>query len=151
MCLFFAFSVLSYSYQMKGVPKLGSRTEWIIKTDNSNNAIHLYSHHGGEDKFADTQSALLSAQSRWTDTSYGARIFMSNIIRDDWSSTLGFGIAVGNDTENLFEESYFHAVIDFPNQRVIFGSREWSFSDFLSAYNIQDELVEEYWGSQVSL
>jgi hypothetical protein len=129
---------------------MGSRTEWIIKTDTSDNAIHLYSHHGGEDKFADTQSALLSAQSRWTDTSYGARIFMSNIIRDDWSSTLGFGIAVGNDTENLFEESYFHAVIDFPNQRVIFGSREWSFSDFLSAYNIQDELVNEYWGSQVS-
>lgn len=127
---------------------MGSRTEWIIKTDNSNTAIHLYSHHGGEDKFVDTQSALLSAQSRWDDVSYGARIFISNIIRDDWSSTLGFGIAVGNDTENLFEESYFHAVIDFPNQRVIFGSREWSFEEFVNAENIQSELVSEYYGME---
>lgn len=128
---------------------MGSRTEWIIKTDNSNTAIHLYSHHGGEDKFADTQAALLSAQSRWSDVSYGARIFISNIIRDDWSSTLGFGIGVGNDTENLFEESYFHAVIDFPNQRVIFGSREWSFSEFVNAENIQNDLVSEYYGMEV--
>jgi len=128
---------------------MGSRTEWIIKTDNSNTAIHLYSHHGGEDKFEDTQAALLSAQSRWADVSYGARIFISNIIRDDWSSTLGFGIGVGNDTENLFEESYFHAVIDFPNQRVIFGSREWSFSEFVNAENIQNDLVSEYYGMEV--
>lgn len=128
---------------------MGSRTEWIIKTDDSNTAIHLYSHHGGEDKFADTQSALLSAHSRWTDTTYGARIFISNIIGDNWSESTGFGIAVGNDSDNVFEESYFHAVLDFPNQRVIFGSREWSFSDFVNTENIQNDLVDEYYGMEV--
>lgn len=127
---------------------MGSRTEWIIKTNTSNTAIHLYSHNGGEDKFADTQSALLSAQSRWDDISYGARIFISNIIGDNWSSTLGFGIGVGNDTENLFEESYFHAVVDFPNQIVIFGSKTWTFDEFVVADNIQEELVSEYYGME---
>ncbi len=126
---------------------MGSRTEWIIKEDNSGNAIHLYSHSGGESKFEDTQRALAGALPRWSDTSYGARIFISQIIGTEWDSTLGFGIAVGNDTDNLFEESYFHAVIDFPNQRVVFGSREWSFEEFIVAENIQEDLVNEYYGT----
>ena len=125
---------------------MGSRTEWIIKEDNSGNAVHLYSHSGGEDKFADTQRALAKAQVRWSDTSYGVRIFISQIIGDTWDSELGFGIAVGNDSDNLFEESYFHAVIDFPNQRVIFGSREWTFDEFIVADDIQADLVNEYFG-----
>jgi hypothetical protein len=127
---------------------MGSRTEWIIKEDNSGNAIHLYSHSGGESKFVDTQEALAKAQSRWHDTSYGARIFISQIVGSEWDSTLGFGIAVGNDTDNLFEESYFHAVIDFPNQRVAFGSHEWTFSEFIGALDIQEQLVEEYYGEE---
>ncbi len=127
---------------------MGSRTEWIIKEDESGNAIHLYSHWGGDSKFADTQRALTRAQSRWADTSYGSRIFISQIIGSEWESDTGFGIAVGNDTDNLFEESYFHAVIDFPNQRVTFGSHEWSFADFINAEDIQEQLVEEYYGEE---
>jgi hypothetical protein len=125
---------------------MGSRTEWIIKGDDSGSAVHLYSHWGGEDKFADTQRAIAKAMPRWSDTTYGVRIFISQIIGNEWDSETGFGIAVGNDSDNLFEESYFHAVIDFPNQRVVFGSREWSFAEFISADNIQEELVNEYYG-----
>jgi hypothetical protein len=126
---------------------MGSRTEWIIKEDNSGNAVHLYSHHGGEDKFADTQRALARAQVRWSDTSYGVRIFISQIIGNEWDTITGFGIAAGNDTDNMFEESYFHAVIDFPNQRVTFGSHEWTFEEFIIADNIQEDLVNEYYGT----
>lgn len=128
---------------------MGSRTEWIIKQDTSGNAVHLYSHNGGEDKFADTQRALAKAEPRWSDTSYGARIFISQIIGDNWDSEIGFGIAVGNDTENLFEESYFHAVIDFPNQIVSFGSRVWTFDEFVNAEDVSEQLVNEYWGVEV--
>jgi hypothetical protein len=124
---------------------MGSRTEWIIKTNTSDSAIHLYSHSGGGSKFEDTQMALYKAQPRWSDISYGARIFMSQIIGNEWDSETGFGIAVGNDRENFFEESYFHAVIDFPNQLVILGSRTWTFDEFISADNIQEELENEYW------
>ena len=125
---------------------MGSRTESIIKEDNSGIAVHLYSHNGGEDKFADTQRALISAMPRWSDTSYGVRIFISQIIGNEWDSVTGFGIAVGSDSDNLFEESYFHAVIDFPNQRVTFGSHEWTFDEFITAPDIQEQLVEEYYG-----
>lgn len=129
---------------------MGSRTEWIIKTDTSDNAIHLYSHWGGDTKFADTQSALGKAQPRWGDFTYGARIFMSQIIGSEWDNETGFGIAVGNDTDNLFEESYFHAVIDFPNQRITLGSKSWTFEQFVIADNIQNELVDEYFGLEVA-
>jgi archaellin len=124
---------------------MGSRTEWIIKTNTSDSALHLYSHYGGESKFEDTQQALFKAQPRWNDISYGARIFTSQIIGNDWDSETGFGIAIGNDTDNMFEESYFHAVIDFPNQLVTFGSMTWTFDEFVVADNFQEILVEEYW------
>lgn len=128
---------------------MGSRTEWIIKEDTSGNAVHLYSHYGGESKFEDTQRALAKAEPRWSDTSYGVRIFISQIIGGEWDSETGFGIAVGNDTDNLFEESYFHAVIDFPNQVVIFGSRTWTFAEFVIAEDISEDLVNEYYGVEV--
>lgn len=132
-------------HQKKGVFEMGSRTEWIIKEDNSGNAVHLYSHWGGDTKFVDTKMALAMAQPRWSDTTYGVRIFISQIIGSNWQSETGFGIAVGNDSDNLFEESYFHAVIDFPNQLVKFGSHEWTFEEFLQADDIQEQLVEEYY------
>lgn len=128
---------------------MGSRTEWIIKQDTSGNAIHLYSHWGGDSKFADTQQALAKAEPRWSDTSYGARIFISQIIGNNWDSETGFGIATGNDTDLMFEESYFHAVIDFPNERVTFGSHEWTFAEFLIAEDISETLMNEYWGVEV--
>ena len=126
---------------------MGSRTEWIIKESEGGNAIHLYSHWGGESKFADTQRALTNAQPRWTDPSYGSRIFVSQIIGDQWNSETGFGLAAGNDSDNLFEESYFHAVIDFTKQIVVFGSHEWTFAEFVDAEDIQEQLVEEYWNT----
>lgn len=125
---------------------MGSRTEWIIKEDNSGSAIHLYSHWGGGSKFEDTRYALTMAQERWSDTSYGARVFISQIIGEQWADITGFGIAAGNDTDLMFEESYFHAVIDFPNQKVVFGSHEWTFAEFLDAEDISEDLTNEYWG-----
>lgn len=125
---------------------MGSRTEWIIKDSNSEVAIHLYSHWGGESKFVDTQRALTSALPRWSDISYGVRIFISQIVADDWASETGFGIAVGSSSEAMFEESYFNAVIDFVNQRVEFGEHVWSFEDFIILPDLQEQLTNEFWG-----
>lgn len=125
---------------------MGSRTEWIIKESEGDSAIHLYSHWGGESKFEDTQRAITAAMPRWSDTSYGVRIFISQIIGDEWASETGFGIAVGSPTESMFEESYFSAVIDFVTQRVEFGDHVWSFDEFVTAPNIQEQLTDEFWG-----
>ena len=126
---------------------MGSRTQWVIKTDTTDNGIHLYSHSGGESKFHDTQEALAAAKFRWNDAAYGSRIFISNIIGDNWASETGFGILAGNCNEILFEESYYSSTIDFPLQLVTMGGMTWSFEEFLLAEDIQENLVEQYWAT----
>jgi hypothetical protein len=126
---------------------MGSRTTWKIVTNNSGAVTWLYSHWGGESKFEDTRNALVAAMPRWGDTTYGARIFVSNIVRENWSEETGFGLtATLANAECPFEESYFNAVIDFTTQRVTFGSREWSFEDFIVAVDCSAELNAEFYG-----
>lgn len=126
---------------------MGSRTTWKVIT-NDDAAIWLYSHWGGESKFVDTQNALIAAMPRWDDKSYGGRIFVSNIVRENWSEELGFGLtATLIDAENPFEESYFNAVIDFTTQTVTLGSHTWSFSGFITMSDCSDVLTEEFWSN----
>jgi len=124
---------------------MGSRTTWKIVTNDSGAVTWLYSHWGGDSKFADTQNALIAAMPRWSDETYGARIFVSNIVRENWSGETGFGLtATLADAECPFEEGYFNAVIDFTEQRVALGSIEWSFEDFIAAQDCSDALLDEY-------
>jgi hypothetical protein len=131
---------------------MGSRTTWKIVTNDSGAVTWLYSHSGGESKFADTQNALVAAMPRWGDETYGARIFVSNIVRENWSDEYGYGItATLADAPTPFEESYFEATIDFTAQRVTFGSREWTFDEFIVAQDCSDALQDEYYESGESL
>jgi hypothetical protein len=129
---------------------MGSRTAWRI-INNVDAVTWLYSHWGGESKFSDTQSALISAMPRWEDRSYGARIFISQIIGKNWDLETGFGISsTGFYQDSPFEESYFDTTIDFINQTVQMGSRQWSFSQFIHAEDCSDELVENFYGKALS-
>ena len=122
---------------------MGSRTTWKVIT-NDDSAIWLYSHWGGESKFEDTQNALIASMPRWSDVTYGARIFVSNIVRENWSEETGFGLtATLADAECPFEESYFSAVIDFTTQRVTLGSMVWSFGGFITASDVTDAILGE--------
>jgi hypothetical protein len=128
---------------------MGSRTTWKIVTNDSGAVTWLYSHWGGESKFDTTQRALTHAMPRWSDETYGARSFISAIVGDYWSDTTGFGItATLADAECPFEESYFNAVIDFTTERVTFGSREWSFEEFIVAEDCSEALQDEYYESE---
>lgn len=128
---------------------MGSRTTWKIVT-NDDAVIWLYSHWGGESKFADTQNALVTCMPRWGDTTYGARSFISAIVREGWSEVTGFGItATLANADSPFEEYYFNAEIDFTTQRVTMGSRIWSFSDFIVLSDCSEELSEEFWKEEV--
>jgi hypothetical protein len=121
---------------------MGSRTTWKIVTEDSGAAIWLYSHSGGESKFEDTQNALIAAMPRWDYETYGARIFISNIVRENWSDEIGFGItATLASAECPFEESYYSAVIDFTKQQVTLGSMEWSFDDFISMTDVTESVL----------
>lgn len=128
---------------------MGSRTTWKVIT-NDDAVIWLYSHWGGESKFADTQNALVTSMPRWSDVSYGARSFISAIVRDGWSDPTGFGItATLANAQNPFEESYFNAVIDFTTQRVSMGSMTWSFSEFITLSDCSEELVAEFYDEEL--
>jgi|TARA_B110000977_G_scaffold195439_1_gene273879 hypothetical protein len=121
---------------------MGSRTAWKIITDNSGAATWLYSHSGGESKFEDTQDALGAAMPRWSDAAYGTRIFISNIVRENWSDETGFGImSTLVDAECPFEESYFSAVIDFTTQVITLGEMVWSFNEFMSATDVSESVI----------
>jgi hypothetical protein len=127
---------------------MGSRTTWKIITNNSGAVTWLYSHWGGESKFADTQNALVAAMPRWEDETYGARIFISAIVRENWIEETGFGItSTLADAECPFEESYFNAVIDFTKQRVTLGSLEWNFGDFIISLDCSEDLTDEFYGA----
>lgn len=128
---------------------MGSRTTWKIVTNDSGAVTWLYSHWGGESKFADTQNALVTCMPRWDDATYGARSFISAIVREGWSDVTGFGItATLSNAVVPFEESYFDAVIDFTTQRVTFGSREWGFEEFIVADDCSEALRDEYYEAE---
>jgi hypothetical protein len=115
---------------------MGARTTWAIKTEVGDAVTWLYSHWGGDSKFSDTRSALAEAEPRWTDTSYGARIFISQIIGDSWNRETGYGITTGNQFENPFEEEYTPVLVDFTTRTVHYGDIPLSFSEFVHTAEI---------------
>ena len=112
---------------------MGARTTWAVKTEQGNAVTWLYSHWGGDSKLEDTAQALAKAEPRWSDSTYGARIFISQIIGDQWDSETGFGITSGTLDSVPFEESYDLVVVDFTTQQITYGAFEFSFGEFIEA------------------
>ena len=110
---------------------MGARTAWEIKTETGNAVTWLYSHWGGDNKLTDTKNALAIARSRWEDTTYGARIFISQIIGNDWDSETGYGITSGVENECPFEEEYDNVKVDFTTQLITYGAFVFTFADFI--------------------
>lgn len=104
---------------------MGSRTVYELKDNNG--SIFLYSHWGGDKKEFDAFWALKAAEPRWSDKTYAMRIFISQIIGEQWHSETGFGISA----KNVFEESFDPMVIDFDNQTVDYVGEVKSFRDFV--------------------
>ena len=125
---------------------MGARTQWEIRTSADGPSIYLYSHWGGDSKWYDTVNAIEAARPRWDDPSYGARIFISQIIGSTWNEETGFGIIADEEGQAPFEESYFSAVIDFSSKTVTFGSMRWTFAEFLDADEETEALGKEFWG-----
>ena len=126
---------------------MGARTQWEIRTYADSPSIYLYSHWGGDSKWSDTVDAIEKARPRWDDPSYGARIFISQIIGSNWDEETGFGIIADEAGQAPFEESYFSAVIDFSSKTVTFGSMIWTFEEFLTANEETEALGKEFWGA----
>lgn len=107
---------------------MGARTVFEVKDQNG--SIFLYSHWGGDTKVEDAINALRVAQPRWNDTTYGMRIFISQIVGAEWDDETGYGISA----KHTFEEQYEPMVIDFDNNIVTYLGEDRPFKAFIGDY-----------------
>ena len=111
---------------------MGARINYVFKQDESGKNVTLYSHWGETEWETDLASALWAARGRWSDSSYGVRIVVSQLIGSQWNSETGFGLYVSDE-----DTSWWDAMVevDFVNQMV----DGHSFADFCR-YHIGAEL-----------
>lgn len=109
---------------------MGARTVWIIKTSDEH-ALHVYGHWAGEFKITRTQRALAYARGRWSDESYCARIFLSQLIEDDWDTETGWGMMAGHPDSVMFEEEYVPVTLDVIARTITVSGRIMTYQEFL--------------------
>jgi hypothetical protein len=77
---------------------MGDRAVIGFKADVEDIPVFLYMHWGGSDRYQDAMKAIEAARSRWDDPAYATRIGISQIVENNWSEELGFGISAGHNS-----------------------------------------------------
>lgn len=119
---------------------MGDRAVAGFKANSKSETIFMYRQWGGSDQNEIFANALEKARPRWHDDSYGSRIMLSQMIGDDWSGELGYGIYVGG-TAHGADYNYI-LVANFETKMV--EIRENDNSDNLIAEIEFDEFIENY-------
>lgn len=109
---------------------MGDRIVYTIKQD-SKLSLNLYSHWGGYDRFITLASALRAAEPRWNDTSYAARIIISQLIGDQWAEETGFGLWASNE-EGMYGGDHPDIIVDLVNKTVIDETGTHTFESFIN-------------------
>lgn len=98
---------------------MGDRTNTVFRMADGSDIV-LYQHWGGFEMMAHLAAALDAAQSRWFDESYCTRIMISNLIGDNWTSEIGYGL-----NTCIMDNEHSVPVIDFSDQTVALYDYEW--------------------------
>ncbi len=109
---------------------MGDRIVYVIKQDKEL-SINLYSHWGGYDRFVTLAKALNAAEPRWNDTSYAARIIVSQLIGTDWAEETGFGLWASKE-HGMYFGDHPDIIIDLVNKTVEDETGTHSFEQFIS-------------------
>lgn len=109
---------------------MGDRIVYTIRQD-ENLSLNLYSHWGGYDRFVTLANALKAAEPRWNDSSYAARIIVSQIVGDQWNEETGFGLWASSE-HGMYGGDHPDIVIDFINKTVEDETGTHSFESFIS-------------------
>jgi hypothetical protein len=110
---------------------MGARCTFVFK-QSEDLAVALYSHWGEDSMYQDLAQALQHARPRWQDSSYGARMMISYLIKDSILDETGFGLyAVNGENYDLGEQT---VVIDFTNNTVI-DNVPVDWDKFVAAYS----------------
>ena len=119
---------------------MGDRVIYTIKQD-KNLSLNLYSHWGGYDRFHNLAVALKAAEPRWNDTSYCARIIVSQLIGDQWSSETGFGLWASSE-HGMYGGDHQDIIINLVDKTVIDETGEHSFEEFIDYHMHKAEYLD---------
>ena len=92
---------------------MGDRGNVVIYQDEKRTPIVFYTHWGGTELREDVIEAIASAQDRWKDRAYLARIIFEGIKEAEVPDNLGFGIST-----EIQDNEHAIVVVDVPAQRV---------------------------------
>ena len=109
---------------------MGDRIVFTIKQD-KDLSVNLYSHWGGYERFAALANALHAAEPRWNDMSYCTRIIVSQLIGDNWSGELGFGLWASS-SDGAYGGDHPDIVIDLVDKTVTDETGTHSFEQFIA-------------------
>lgn len=112
---------------------MGDRIVYTIKQDDKL-SLNLYSHWGGYDRFISLASALQAAQPRWNDSSYAARIIVSQLIGTNWNEETGFGLWA-SDEDGMYGGDHPDITIDLVNKTVRDETGTHTFEQFINYHN----------------
>ena len=113
---------------------MGDRIVYTIKQD-KNLSVNLYSHWGGSDRFEALANALRAAEPRWNDTSYAARIIVSQLIGDQWNEETGFGLWA-SDSDGAYGGDHPDIIIDLINKTVEDETGIHDFESFINYHGV---------------
>lgn len=89
---------------------MGNRANFIVK-QKSGDFLCVYGHWAGEGMFAQLANAIgrVILAGRQHDESYANRIFISELVGNDWMSDLGWGVSINSLPDN----EHHIPVVDF--------------------------------------
>lgn len=103
---------------------MGDRANVLVKENDADSGVYLYTHWGGHD-LPFTLAAALGRRLRWDDAPYLTRIIFCEMVKGNEQGETGFGISsfCGDGKDRVL-------VVNVDTQRVTWKDRSWSFADF---------------------
>ena len=105
---------------------MGDRANVLVRQDNEDNGVWLYTHWDGTELPRTLRNALIRGRERWDDAQYLTRIIFSEMVAGHEMALTGYGISsrVGDGDDRVLEVNVAH-------QTVSNGTTTWSFEGFI--------------------
>jgi len=117
---------------------MGDRANVLVRQDNDDPGVYLYTHWGGSELPKVLQNAL-ARRVRWNDAAYLTRIIFDEMTKGYHDEETGFGISTFMpDGQNRV------LIVNCDKETVLFGDYEWTFDVYLRLSD--EQLVKKTWG-----
>ncbi len=115
---------------------MGNRANILVKEDESDGGVYLYTHSGADELPTDLQNALIK-QERWSDCQYLTRIIFDTMTQGMQGSGIGFGISslCGDGSNRILE-------VNVDKNSVSYEGKIWSFEEYIK---LNSDELESVW------